>query len=253
MKKIILFVLLVTVAMGTAFAQKKQKLGEAEAKKLLEKVSKNGNYTDVDSAIRIVNRFAKTAKDGTGLAFSWPQGMAKDVKSKKIKQIFELIDGGANILDKMGTVAEAWDLAWKYNNYANEKDKSFKKAANLQFDTLDFAAGMFVGGAYYKAGIKAGKALLSMYVGHLGDIRWTEIMAGGLRRGTGGLTGSNMLDDYPTQIYSHWQDPDYYDFAHAWFCAAYDPKNDDGDDKLILKNIGEYIWAIKTLQKAGLL
>jgi len=249
MKKIVLLVLLVTVAMGTAFAAKKQKLGEEAAKRLLEKVNNSSvPLSDIDDAISIMNKYAKDAKSGTGLSFSWPQGMAKNVKSKKVKQIFELIDAGAGILNKVSTIAEVVNLAWNYKNYADQKSTSLKKAANLQFDTLDFAAGFFVGGSYYKAGIAAGRALYAMISEHYGDIRWKALIIG-----EADLLYNNRITDYPNSRYSHWKDPDYYDFAHAWFCAAYDPSNTDGQNGLILQNIGEYIWAQKTLQNAGLL
>jgi hypothetical protein len=251
MKKIVLLVLLVTVTMGTAFAAKKQKLGEAAAKQLLEKMNKSGvSSKDVEDAIKIINKYAKDAKSGTGLGFSWPDGLAKDVKSKKVKQLFQLIDAGAGIIDKVSTIATAWDLAWRYNLYDSEKAASLKKLANLQFDTLDFAAGFFVGGSYYKAGIAAGKAIYAMISEHYGDIIWTNIQVNGAGSA---LNANKILTDYPGSMYSYWQDPDYYEFARAWFCAAYDPKNTDGQNRNILMNIGEYIWALRTLQNAGLL
>lgn len=243
------FVLFALMTPVEVFAQKKQKLGEAEAKKLLEKVG-NANSTEVRDAINIIQRYAKDFKSGTGVTLPFPKGMAPNVKSKKLKEIFSLVDGGVGILEKINTIAEAADLAWNYKYYADSRDKSVKKAANLMFDTLDFASGLFVGGNYYKAGITAGRTLLKLYLGHLGEIRWNEIYDGAYRFHA---PNSAMLWDYPNQPRAYWQDREYYEFAKAWFCAAYDPKNDDGDDALILMHCGEYIWAMKTLRKAGLL
>ena len=75
MKRIVLFVLLVTLAAGMAFAQKKQKLGEAAAKELMEKVRNSGvPSSEVSDAIKVVTKYANDGKKGTGLAFTWPLG-----------------------------------------------------------------------------------------------------------------------------------------------------------------------------------
>jgi len=112
MKKIILIALLVTVAMGTAFAQRKQKLGEDAAKRLLERAyNSDVSDRDVKDAVQIISKYAKDAKNGTGLSFSWPQGMKPNVKSAKIKQLFDLLDAGTGIIDKVSTISEAWNLA----------------------------------------------------------------------------------------------------------------------------------------------
>jgi len=248
-KRIVLIVLLVTVAMGTAFAQKKQMLGEAAAKKLLEKVSNSDvDSNEVNDAINIITKYAKDAKSGTGVEFGFPSGMSSAVKSTKVKQIFNLIDAGTGILDKVSTISEAWGLAKQYWLYKDpdSRTKNLKKTAKLQFDTLDFAAGFFVGGAYYKAGIKAARAALQLITERAGHLRWMEIIEDP-------FVFQGAKRTYPKMRQTQFLDPDYAAFAEAWFCAAYDPTNTESNDLGICIKIGEYIWALKTLQRAGLL
>jgi len=173
--------------------------------------------------------------------------MAQNVRSKKVKQIFKLIDAGAGIVDKISTISEAWDLAVRYAT-SDMKADSLKKAANLKFDTLDFIAGFFAGGAYYKAGITAARAYLELLTEHYGEIRFTEIYSD-----ESILQANSTVTGYPQYRGAYWKDPDFYTFARAWFSAAWDPVNTYKEDRLILMNIGEYIWAVKTLQNVGLL
>jgi hypothetical protein len=242
------FALFAFVAPQNVFAQKKQKLGETAAKEVFERLK--NNYTPgVYDALNIITRYAKAAKNGdtSATGFSWPQGMASNLRSKKIKDLFKVIDAGAGIYEKIMTLQELYDLYMSWNSTKSDPN-SIKKAANLQFDTLEFVTGFLAGGAYYKAGIEAARGYVKLLHEHLGDVRWNEIY--GDPEGCG--LGSYINPKLPKSC-SWYTNDAYYDFAKAWFCAAYDPGMSLSSQKSVLMNISEYIWALEVLKTAKLL
>jgi hypothetical protein len=240
------FTLFAFMVPENAFAQKKQKLGEKAAEELMKKIDKLSPNVknDAQEAIKIIKRYAEDAKKNTGLGFTWPQGMAAGVKSRKLKDIFNLIDSGVDILEKVENVATAIQLTYRWNS--GKETKYAKDAANLMFDTLDFASGFFIGGAYYKYAINQAKATMQIVYEYYANQKWTEFYAS-----PGSIMNQAALARPRT---GSWYTNDaYYDFAKAWFLAAYDPKMSDSLARGILLNISEYIWAMETLKNAGLL
>jgi hypothetical protein len=243
------FTLFAFIVPESAFAQKKQKLGDDAAKALFEKLEKNDN-PDIKEAIKIISYYATAGKKGdtSSMGFAWPGGMAENLKSKKIKQIFSVIDAGADIYDKIGNVAEVYNLysSWRF---AKNDTKSVKKAANCMFDVLDFAAGKFAGGAYYGAAIRLAREAFTAMQEYYGNIRWTDIYSNPTSVMSQGALNNPRSGSWYTNS-------NYYEFARAWFCAAYDSGSSEKSrtfDLGILMDISKYIWAVETLKKAGLM
>ena len=220
---ILAFVVLAFMAPQQAHAQK-QKLGEAEAKRLFDKLDGYGTSREVENAIKTIIRHMDTNRKGTKAQKAAAALMETNGYYSKMKDIQTLYG-----------IFTSWRIA--------KDQKNLTKGANATFDTIDFVAGKWGGGAYVKAITSAGRTMLAMANYSAGVQRHFAIVTKVVIIGN-----ERLYRDYPYAF-----DEEYYDFSRAWFASVYDTKNTDNDDRIILTNIHEYIAAIETLKKAGLL
>jgi hypothetical protein len=143
-------------------------------------------------------------------------------------------------LQKLYGFYQTWS---RINRSNNDKARDIRSASNLMFDMVDFATGKFAGGAYFRALTAAGRTIIGAAEHRAGVTRHVWIMANRER----------VMSADGIRTYHYAFDRTYYAFSRAWFASAYNTRNTDGDDRLILMDIHTYIAAMEVLRKAGLL
>jgi hypothetical protein len=227
---VLLIVLFTFVAPG-AFA-KKQKLGDAEAKRIFEGIARAENATELNAALKVFENRMKEAK--------------------KIPDLNKLLDYGGKGYDIITNAMELYGL-YKSWTISNKDPKNVVKAGNLVFDTLDFVSGKFAGANYYQAVIKMGREALKMINRKNAELRWTQIIADP----TTELTlrpNSTIPSRKGNGVAMGWAfDDNYLDFTKAWFCAVWQTGMKTSDEIGLLYEINEYIWALEEFKKTGLM
>jgi hypothetical protein len=232
-------VLFAFAAPQAAFA-KKQKLGQAEALKFFDYMEKSGaDSSEVKRALTMMKTQLEKAK-------------------KTSKQVFELLEAAQPYYETVSNLLTVVDLFGKWHAAGKgtpNGTKELNKAADVMFDSIEFATGFLPGAYYYKAITQAGRAALRLQNLHFGreryDVRYTDWEMGLFPAGDHkqGVNGHGL-----NGVGTGWAfDSDYIDFSRAWFSLAWKTGMKSSDETAILQEISRYIGAHEYAKRAGVM
>jgi len=205
----------------------KDKLSKEKVKEIFDTINsdRTGKYgREVQDALKTIVRIMDNVKKDNSI-------------SNAAKNVIEDILGLNQYYSMFSNSVALINMAYNYNQ------DTIKNGASLAFDSIEFFGGLVLPGGYVRSAVNAAKAGRAALLNHYAKAAYYD------------YAGIPNLFRPPHDACF---DSDYEFFAQEWFAACrVEIKNNEGvqknRDKTLLLEISDYINALKTLQRYGLI